>query len=285
MDSVKQCTHSNNKILYVLVIYGCTVEDSLSFQTLLSALPEEHIHLFVYDNSPKEQTTRIRVGQYVHDTTNGGLGKAYNEACRYANKHGYNWLLLLDDDTTFPANAVEKYREAIIEHPDIEMIVPRHRISSGLYMSPTHYRMKTSHLQDSVPTGVVSFHKASPINSGMMVSVRSFLQAGGYDEPVRLDFSDIRFIEKYKRHYHSFYVMPDVICTQRFSATDTVTERVYNRFLIYLECAAAYPKDTWLDSLAMLVTSLRPTLSHTLKKKSTRYLRAYWNIYLTRKKH
>lgn len=271
-------------ILYVLVLYKCTLEESKSFQTLLADSPDEQRHIFVYDNSPYRQETATPIAHYVHDIQNGGLGKAYNTACRYAQEHHYQWLMFLDQDTEFPAHAIEKYRQAIADHPQQQLIAPRHRIQTGEFMSPTHYRMKASDLQKTTPTGIVAFNQAAPINSGMLVTVSSFLQAGGYDEAVWLDFSDIRFIEKYKRHYTHFYVMDDLICMQHFSATDTNPESVMKRYCIYLECASNYPKETILDSIAMLITTLRPTLSRTVRERTFKYLRAYWHIYLKRER-
>ena len=276
-------TKDTDRILFVLVLYGCRLEESASYTSLLAGLTDEHSNIFVYDNSPEPQQITISVGAYISNTGNGGLGLAYNEACRYAEANGYYWLLLLDQDTTFPPCALSSYRHAADRHPEVEMIVPRHRISDGRYLSPTRYRMKTSSLQDSAPTGYVTFREAAPINSGIMVSVRSFTKAGGYDEQVFLDFSDIRFIEKYRRHYSSFYVMPDVVCIQQFSGTEQQSDKVFRRFKIYLKCAANYPKESLSDALALTVTTLRPTLSSTLRERTLRYVKAWWKIYLMRK--
>lgn len=264
-------------ILYILVIYGSDAAEAEAMRTLFAGHDERLQHLFIYDNSPSPHTPPQGVAQYVHDPSNGGLGRAYNTACRYAEAEGYEWLLLLDQDTTFPPDAIDKYESAIATHPETDMIAPRHMVAGGKYLSPTHYRMKTSHLQDSVPTGTVAFKDACPINSGLLVSVKSFTKAGGYDEPVWLDFSDIRFIEKYRKHYKTFYVMPDLVCRQNYSGLDTDPEKVFHRFCIYLQCAAAYPRDSWTDTLALAITTLRPTLSHTFRRCTLRYLKAYLN--------
>ncbi len=264
-------------ILYILVIYGSDAAEAEAMRTLFAGHDERLQHLFIYDNSPSPHTPPQGVAQYVHDPSNGGLGRAYNTACRYAEAEGYEWLLLLDQDTTFPPDAIDKYESAIATHPETDMIAPRHMVAGGKYLSPTHYRMKTSHLQDSVPTGTVAFKDACPINSGLLVSVKSFIKAGGYDEPVWLDFSDIRFIEKYRKHYKTFYVMPDLVCRQNYSGLDTDPEKVFRRFCIYLQCAAAYPRDSWTDTLALAITTLRPTLSHTFRRCTLRYLKAYLN--------
>lgn len=272
-------------ILFVLVLYKCTVEESKSFQTLLEKMPNEHKHLFVYDNSPRIQETQVPVGCYVRDITNSGLGKAYNTACSYAVENKYKWMMLLDQDTEFPTNALDIYKKALTDYPDIHMIAPRHRIKTGEYISPTHYSMKTSCPQKETLSGIINFKQAAPINSGMLITVSSFKKAGGYDECVWLDFSDIRFIEKYKKHYNSFYAIKDLVCLQNYSATETDLEHIAKRHKIYLECAVKYPRDTFSDSIALTVTTLRKSLSQTIRNKNLIFLIDYWNIYIRRNQH
>ena len=267
-------------ILFVLVIYKCTVEESMAFKSLIGI--ENAKDLFVYDNSPYMQNTDLCVAEYVHDLSNGGLGKAYNAACKYAIQHKYKWLLLLDHDTFFPENALPAYREAIVSQ-QVDMIVPRHIISDGRFVSPTPYYMKTSDLQNTAPVGKVSFSSVSPINSGMLISVDSFKSVGGYEEAVWLDFSDICFIEKYKKKYSEYYILPDVICTQAFSAIETDYAKVYKRFCIYLECARNYPRHSVWDNISLTITTLRPTLSRTLRERRMCYIKAYWKIYMRKK--
>lgn len=271
-------------VLYTLVIYGREVADTEVMRTLFAGRKERLQHLFIYDNSPSPHTPPQDVAHYVHDPSNGGLGCAYNTACRYAEAEGYEWLLLLDQDTTFPPNAIDKYEKAIVTHPEIDMIAPRHMVNNGKFLSPTRYRMKTSHLQNYAPTGTVAFKDACPINSGLLVSVKSFIKAGGYDELVWLDFSDIRFIEKFRKHYNTFYVIPDLVCQQNYSGLDTDPEKVFRRFCIYLQCAAAYPRDSWTDTLALAITTLRPTLSHTIRRRTLRYLKAYFESGIVHRK-
>lgn len=267
------------------MLYKCTVEDCKTFSTLLADLPEEHINLFVYDNSPNRQTTSIAVGRYIHDTANGGIGKAYNSACEYAKENHYKWMMLLDQDTEFPEGALAKYSKAVVDHPDLQMFAPRHKMNTGEYMSPTHYRHKTSRPQKFTLKGITEFSKACPVNSGILLTVSSFVKAGGYDETVWLDFSDIRFIEKYKKHFDRFYIIEDLVCLQNFSATEKDPERIIKRHQIYLECAANYPCDTLSDSIAITYTTFRKSLSQTYRTRRLKFLTDYWNIFLMKKHH
>jgi len=95
-----------NEIFFVLVLYKHSIEDSKTIITLNSQVPKDTF-LFVYDNSPKIQYEKnsflygnFRVS-YFHDVDNRGLSYAYNYALKKANKLGFSWLLLLDQDTTF----------------------------------------------------------------------------------------------------------------------------------------------------------------------------------------
>ena len=118
-------------ILYILVIYGSDAAEAEAMRTLFAGHDERLQHLFIYDNSPSPHTPPQGVAQYVHDPSNGGLGRAYNTACRYAEAEGYEWLLLLDQDTTFPPDAIDKYESAIATHPETDMIAPRHMVAGG----------------------------------------------------------------------------------------------------------------------------------------------------------
>lgn len=272
-------------ILYVITLYGCRLEESATFKTLLKGHNDALNDIYVYDNSPYEQTTDVEVGKYVHDCCNGGLGKAYNAAYRYAIEKGYLWLLLLDQDTDFSNDAIDSYKAAICLHKSVSMIVPRHTIATGQFISPTPYCLFTSHICNSAPVGTVKFSDASPINSGILVSLDSFSRVGGYYEKVWLDFSDVAFIEKYKRLYPEYYVLPSVICRQTFSGMETDKKKIFQRFCIYLECARNFRKCVHGTSLALTIATLRPTLSRTFRERSLKYFWAFFNYYLGNKEN
>lgn len=268
------------RILYVVVLYGCKLKEAISYKTLLQDSSICNHDIFVYDNSPYIQENEIGVGKYIHDTNNGGLAIAYNKACNYAKENNYHWMMLLDQDTAFPNNAIMAYKKAIVSNPDIQMIVPKHITENNLYMSPTTYKMHVSHLQKKTISGIVEFSKLAPINSGILITVQSFLKVGGYDEKIWLDFSDVAFIEKYQKSYPKYYVLPEITCKQKFSALETSPGKIYNRFCIYLECAHNFWKSKPSIFPSLTLTTLRPTLSRTIKEGTLRYIKAYWKYYI-----
>ena len=89
------------------------------------------------------------------------------------------------------------------------MIVPRHKIGNGKYISPTPYIMMSSDLQETAPTGFSHFSDVSPINSGILVSVESFIRSGGYEEDVWLDFQIYVLLKNIRKYIRPtiFYLM------------------------------------------------------------------------------
>lgn len=63
--------------------------------------------LIVYDNSPNPMAMPLHFDEridYKHNPGNGGTRCAYDFALAEAVKRGYEWVLLLDDDTHLPFN-------------------------------------------------------------------------------------------------------------------------------------------------------------------------------------
>lgn len=260
-----------NKILFVIVLYKCKLEECHTYQTLLKDI-ESSEDLFVYDNSPMAQNTDIKVGQYIHDTNNSGLSVAYNRAAEYAKENGYTWLLLLDQDTTFPKGALREYKKAILEHPEVHMIAPKHKISTGLYISPTKYKNFISEEQSEVLDGMVSFDDACPINSGIMVDTESFFKAAGYDESVYLDFSDISFIRRFKKIVPEYYVLPNVLCLQNYSVNDIDINKVKMRFKIWLDCASHLTFENIGEKNSLIYTVFRRSFALSWFHKNISFL-------------
>lgn len=265
------------KILYVIVLYKCNLTGSKSYLSLLEKHPNEFI--YIYDNSPEGQVVERDNVIYIHDSKNSGLGVAYNKAAKYAKENGYEWLLIMDQDTTFPPNTLANYKEAIHENPEIMLFAPIHKIAANIYISPTHYRFKTSHPESRARTGLLLFKDAAPINSGMLINVEAFYKVGGYDEEVILDFSDIRFIEKFRKYYSSFYAIGKIVCLQDFSMNEQDINKLMTRYKIYLKCALACKREHFHDHFFYLYITSRRTMKWTLRTRSLSFLKTYITHY------
>ncbi|RYE13971.1 MAG: glycosyltransferase, partial [Rickettsiales bacterium] len=121
-----------NNILAVIVLYNTPLQNSKTFQSILKALkePGEKLDILIYDNSFSSQiidrsilTSNINLS-YHHDKSNSGLSKAYNYAATIAEKDHKNWLLFLDQDTTFTSDIFDQYYSAVQNYPTIKLFVP-----------------------------------------------------------------------------------------------------------------------------------------------------------------
>ena len=265
----------NGKILFVIVLYKSIYYRTNTYISFLKDIK----NLYIYDNSPSSQNISGDNIVYIHDPNNSGLSVAYNNAAKYAQQNGYKWVLLLDQDTTFEDKAIEKYLEAIEQNPDIKLFAPKHKIESGLYISPTKYHCKFSHPTKSVKTGITLFSEACPINSGMLIDVDAYWKVGGYDNEVILDFSDIRFIEKFRKYYDTFYII-DSTCIQNFSVNETDKDKLLNRFVVFCKCAKVCHRNNIVDSVQYFIVTLKRCVSLTLQTKSFSFIKTYIKSYL-----
>jgi len=277
-----------NAILAVLVLYRTRLEDSETFISLSNSLKNSNLRMdiVVYDNSPTPMVTEsdsIRDNwriHYVHDETNPGVSKAYNEGFRIAKKLNKKWLLLLDQDTFFPENAFVEYSKAIQENPGICLFTPI-VVSKNKIISPCRYFLNRGYSLRKVKPGVYNFHIKSLINSGMLIHVEAFGRAGGYNENIRLDFADHCFIDKYKANYSNFAVI-NLRCLQSFSGKQHLTlDSALARFAHYCEGARnrAVTKPDYF--LLMLLTILR-SAKLSLKYMNLQFFVTFYNCFLVR---
>lgn len=251
-------------------------------ETYKSLLYMKDVDIYIYDNSPVSTDDWCNYPghiEYVHDPLNSGLSIAYNKAAEYAKRHNFKWLMLLDQDTSFPAGAMDLYFKAIEDYPQVQMYAPKHKIPDGRYISPTKYFLKTSYPVRKVKEGLISFNQACPINSGIMLSVVSFLNVGGYDEEVTLDFSDIRFIEKYKKYYRNFCCV-NVVCLQNYSVNEKNFDKLMSRYKIFLKCAKSCKREKLGDAFGYFFTTFKRTIRLTVNTRKMAFLNTYYQEYL-----
>jgi rhamnosyltransferase len=229
------------QILTVLVLYEVSLQESAAYRSLMAAIGTQNTHgvLFIYDNSSQPQVPPALTSctiEYVHNPSNPGVSKAYNEAFRFAQRHHFQWLLLVDQDTAFPVDIFDKYAAAREKEPDCVMIVPR-LFDSGGMISPFRNRIVTGQRLKRVEAGRQSLEKTGAINSGLLIQTSVFGAAGGYDERLRLDFSDINFCSRLRTHT-SYFVVADADCYHSLSSAENINVgQALTRFSTYLEAS------------------------------------------------
>jgi len=147
-----------NNILFVIVLYNKTREQSLAWQSLCKCLSAEQLQKV-----------------YIHDNTrhNIYLAAAYNLALRKAQDEGYTWLCLLDDDTEVTAEYIESLTERTSQDNETKVWVPRLVGSDGKIMSPFRH------------LGILT-----ALNSGTVISTSVMQSIGGFNVQYPLDYLD-----------------------------------------------------------------------------------------------
>jgi len=258
-----------NITIAVLVLYKTRLEDSKAFMALSNSLKN--------GNLTSERTSDNWRIHYVHDETNPGVSKAYNEGFRIAKKLNKKWLLLLDQDTFFPENAFVEYSKAIQENQDIYLFAPI-VISKNKIISPCRYFLNRGYSFRKVKPGVHNFHTKSLINSGILIHVEAFQRAGGYNEKIRLDFADHFFIDRYKANYSNFAVI-NLRCFQNFSGKQRLTlDSALVRFALYCEGARNKAVNK-LDCFVLMVVTILRSTKLSLKYMNFRFFRVAIEVF------
>lgn len=269
------------KILAVVVLYNQNLYNTNIYNTLLKYQDHLKVISVIFDNSPKKQINKIPK-DLIYIWNNGinlGLSECYNKATSYAKEYKCDWILLLDQDTSFPSNAWDTYLQCIEEHPKYFLYAPIHKTNTGKYLSPKNPILGTS---SKCPIyGECSLKQAYPINSGLLISLHFFIQIGGYNPKIRVDFSDIQFISKARKEIRTFYIL-NIICIQDFSNETLDINKLYNRFKLFCEGGYFFQYRNNYERIIINYLILKHTIGLSIKNKTIRFLKYYITNYLTR---
>jgi rhamnosyltransferase len=231
-------SHFLDQVLFVIVLYKRAPEQSPAFVFLQEVAARENcsVSVFLYDNSPLAQELNYNSVFYRHDTENNGVSKAYNEAALYAEGLGKKWLMLLDQDTRPEEPFLEPLIEAIHHHPNNFVFVPRLQDEKGL-VSPFRWRLGRGK-RIKLTEHCLSLDQYRFVNSGLLIGLRAFKAARGYEESIPLDFSDIAFGEKLRAFTRHFIVTKSVWQHSFSGSTPSRKEEASARFNFF--CSGSF---------------------------------------------
>jgi len=230
-----------NDILIILVCYNVELKNL----DLIKNLQGQDI--LVYDNSINKQVVNKKI-YYYHNPNNPGVSKAYNYGIRLARKLKKKYVLLLDHDTKFSTDNLseylkmsEKYGEDYIYAPIIS--------GNGKIYSPfleTGIRNLTQNPDTFQYEEEYKLDNKSLINSGLMIPLKIIEMIGGFNEKIKLDFSDIYFISKYKE-FRNEIILVNVEMNHGLSGDEGLDKnKELNRFKYYCNGAREYKESSGL---------------------------------------
>jgi GT2 family glycosyltransferase len=213
------------KILIIIVLYEKRI-DELEY---LSSFRGEDV--LIYDNSPQKQEAPDPV-YYRHDPSNPGVSAAYNFGIELARKQNDEAILILDHDTVFDRDQLDQYQASFDKNGGTYIYAPIVKKDRTVY-SPYIEGFIRNHVQsmdvfDHEET--YDIQGRSLINSGLMIPIQVIDQVGGFNEKIKLDFSDTYFIEQYKK-INKKIILLDVFLEHKLSGDEGKDKtRELNRF-------------------------------------------------------
>lgn len=275
----------------IVVLYNTRLEDSITFKSLsssLDSLDDVKFNLIVYDNSKMAQDISSEKYKYwniiyIHDQTNPGVSKAYNVGSEVADNLGSGWILLTDQDTDFPKESISKYSQAISnnEESGIKLFVPILK-SRGLVFSPSKYYFSRGSLWPNVLPGIHSFKNRTVLNSGILVDLEAFKKIEGFNEKIKLYFSDFDFVNRFKKHFSNFYVI-DLICDHELSDIVSVDIAAAKRRFGYY-CEGSYQSaSSKINFTQLFITVFLRSIKLGIKYKDSSFTKIFFKRYLLSK--
>ena len=230
-----------NDILIVLVCYNV----SLNSLDLLKNLEGQDI--LVYDNSTHSQEGMKGI-HYHHDSTNPGVSKAYNYGITLAKKMKKKYVLLLDHDTEFNLGYLEEYLKMSLKYGEDYIYAPIISGNGKIY-SPfieTKVRNLTQDPETFNYKEKYRLEGMSLINSGLMIPLKIIEVIGAFNERIKLDFSDIYLISKYKE-YKNEIILVNIQLKHGLSGDEGLDKgKELNRFKYYCNGAREFKKTSEL---------------------------------------
>ena len=270
-----------DKVLVSIVIYNKSIKELFLLDSFVEA---KRFDIFIYDNSkfPQEVPTFENINiYYEHDKSNSGVSRAYNQAYKKAKQLNKELLLVLDQDSSFEFGFIEQYMKMYQVYKNDYIYVPivcdekKTKIYSPAFMN--NFVGKVQFFENFIYEERYSLIGKSVINSGLMIPLEIFEKIGGYNEKLKLDFSDVYFIEKYKE-LNSKIVLVEVYLKHSISGDEGKDFfREYNRYRYY--CSASKEIGRSLKTLVFW-SPFRRLIRLILKYQNIKFIKIFYDYYI-----
>ncbi|OCB78712.1 hypothetical protein [Flavobacterium crassostreae] len=164
-----------------VIVYHPNQEELQNLSTYASKVNK----VYVYDNTEASACAFLRDQNnpkmvYYSDLENKGLSVRLNQACQQALADGFDFLLTMDQDSSFITANLDRYFEDITNFPNKETV--------GLFN--LQYSDKNLVVD---PREVLSQEVPTVITSGSVINLKNYTQIGGFDENLFIDGVDFDY--------------------------------------------------------------------------------------------
>jgi rhamnosyltransferase len=214
-------THSSaREICAVMVTYH---PDSDLFHRVEKIVPQVSETLIVDNGSSAscvDQLKKISERLGVHlilNSANEGLARAINQGAQWAASRGYQWILMLDQDTTVAPDMVESLGEIVRSDLDAQRLA----VVGSNFKDKVTGRLSTTVARPGDPGATET---VTAITSGSLVSLTVFQALGGLRDDFFIDCVDHEYCLRARAH--GFRVM----ITSRALMEHPIGNFTYHRF-------------------------------------------------------
>ena len=179
---------SSIKILAVIVTYNPEIHH---LKDVITTLSKQVDSILLYDNNSQNfkdfASFQLPGNVIVHSCPeNKGLPSRYNAAIEYGQENGFNFLLILDQDSCFDGNFLTEYRQSISDDSIclVPLLVHNNKGYNDSY--PAQINGKTEPVVNS-------------INSGTFLNLRKLPSQIRFDEDLFIDCVDFDFFSKLRK--------------------------------------------------------------------------------------
>jgi hypothetical protein len=232
------------KLVLLVVLYKKIINECKTIQSLKNCMQNcKNSIVFIWDNSPDMQDLSEldfvfkHYGinwEYHHEPLNKPLSYVYNAIIHRYTGQGMEYLILLDDDSSFDSNYFFSLKNAINKYPNIMLFLPTIKYKDT-FVSPTKkYFLKGFYIKDQI-VGKIKSKNISAINSGMVISFKYFQTGFLYDQRLKFYGTDTYFMVCYSQT-NDYLVLIDYIMNHEitFSTLNTFSKRLlyaYNEMI------------------------------------------------------
>lgn len=166
------------KVAGIVTLYNPTDEDILNINTYINDIDV----LYVVDNTEGfnnlDRLPKNKKIEYIFNNENVGIATALNIGANKAITQGYDWLLTMDQDTTFNKNVINQMKEYILSNDTstIGIVTPWHKIKAIL----------------NKPNSSIDY-PIDVMTSGNLLNLDIYKKIGGFKDWLFIDGVDIEY--------------------------------------------------------------------------------------------
>jgi rhamnosyltransferase len=240
--------------------------------------------LFIVDNS---ETINISfVNQiinnqkifYIDNHGNQGIAHALNNGAKKAIEMGYEWLLTMDQDSSFDSNMLDNYLNCWNNYPDKDNVA---------IFSPVHNILE---YQTSSITKCNAVNKFHVLASGNIINLKAFKYLEGFNEALFIDEVDHEYCLRSKLAGFSIIEFPNILLKHNLGETVSIQrhgqiiesttyhspKRFYyitrNRLYMWKTYQHLFPNLVEIQFISIMKTLIFPLIYHNKKTQRFFYI-------------